>query len=93
MDIILEVVDTFVFDRCYATLLPETSRVVFKDALHATNQTSYIFDAFVGPGSSNWIYKPATEYFTFEPSQYAYMSLWPRDYLWRQFISLFFITL
>lgn len=79
MDIVLEVVDTFVGDRIWASVLP---------APHLQ----------AGPGSNvtapltSWEYKPTSPRFYFEPSQYAYESAWARDYVFRQAVSLFFIT-
>ncbi|KAI9826222.1 MAG: c-5 sterol desaturase [Sarea resinae] len=88
MDIVLEVLDTFFFDRVYATLLPASSATVvansFKDG--AANAT------VTGPIPQNYQYHPSTEYFQLKPSQWAYMSAWPRDNIVRQSVSLYFIT-
>lgn len=94
MDIVLEVFDTFAFDRLYANLFP------LSPALRAYNA----IDSFVPPGNATWSsmkemgtqmaysYQPATEYFSLEPSSYAYSSQWPRDNIFRQTISLYLIT-
>jgi len=39
-----------------------------------------------------YLYKPASEIISFEPSEWAYRSAWPRDHVCRQAISLFLIT-
>jgi lathosterol oxidase len=85
MDIVLEVIDTFVLDKTYAKLLP--AGPVPYDLVNggASNAT-------LNAHTSTWHYKPASAYIGFEPTEAAYMSAWPRDYLWRQFISLFLIT-
>ncbi len=84
MDIVLELVDTFALDYVYAAAYP--ARPAPFDYLHAggINATAQAF--------STWQYKPATHFFSVEPSQAAYMSAWPRDNIYRQFLSLFFIT-
>jgi hypothetical protein len=35
----------------------------------------------------------ARRFFSIEPTEYAYMSAWSRDSIWRQGISLYLITL
>lgn len=83
MDVVLEVLDTFVGDYVYANLHP---------ARHA----SYDFppppsnETVAGQVFSSWTFKPATHWFSFAPSQYAYQSAWPRDNIFRQIISLYF---
>ena len=41
---------------------------------------------------SNWQYEPATSLLPLQPSEYAYMSQWDRDNVWRQAISLYVLT-
>jgi Delta7-sterol 5-desaturase len=84
MDIILELVDTFVGDFLYAGLLPARPAPYDFPLATAANATSQTF--------STWQYKPATALFSLEPSQYAYMSAWPRNNIFRQAISLYLIT-
>ncbi|KAH0108161.1 sterol delta 5,6-desaturase ERG3, partial [Aureobasidium melanogenum] len=43
-------------------------------------------------GITPYKFEPASQYFSVEPSSYAYMSRWPRDNIARQAISLFLIT-
>lgn len=102
MDIVLEVADSFLFDPIYATILPAqsngyafdplstlaTSLKGFADAPNAT--WSSIGE--VPSSIAQWTYKPATESFSVAPSDYAYMSQWPRDNIYRQFVSLYLIT-
>ncbi|KAF4816915.1 putative Delta(7)-sterol 5(6)-desaturase [Colletotrichum siamense] len=83
MDIVLEVVDTFVGDKIYASLLPAGAAPY--DFPHtAANATAQPL--------STWQYKPATHWLHLEPSEAAYMSAWPRDNMYRQFTSLFLVT-
>jgi lathosterol oxidase len=42
--------------------------------------------------TAEWRYTPATKYLTLTPGEAAFSSLWPRDNVFRQAISLFFIT-
>ncbi|KDN68399.1 putative fatty acid hydroxylase superfamily protein [Colletotrichum sublineola] len=83
MDVILEIIDTFIGDELYATLLPA----------HTTpyDFPNYTVNATALP-LSIWKYKPSTYMFSLEPSEAAYMSAWPRDNIFRQFTSLFLIT-
>jgi len=37
-------------------------------------------------------YEPASQFMSFEPSDFAYMSQWPRDNIYRQAFNLFLIT-
>ncbi|KAH8821513.1 hypothetical protein F5884DRAFT_90218 [Xylogone sp. PMI_703] len=80
MDIILEATDTFFFDHVYSALLPATS------APYGNSTLSFSKDA------SEWQYQPASKYVSWTPSEAAYSSAWPRDNIYRQFISLFLIT-
>lgn len=84
MDIVLELFDTYLFDPIYATALP--------------NKTPGFPPNATFPGVSNfgvepsWTFQPASEYLSFQPGQYAYMSQWNRDDWRRQLTSLYFIT-
>jgi lathosterol oxidase len=78
MDIVLSLTDTLFFDRLYATLLPRPHAAL-------SNATA----VFSG--------KPieldlVSEYFGWQPSEYANLSLLSRDNDIRLFISLFLIT-
>lgn len=81
MDIVLEIVDSFVADHVYAWALPAKPAPY---DLHLANATSQTF--------SPWQYKPSTYLFSIQPSQAAYMSQWSRDNIYRQSLSLFAIT-
>ncbi|KAL1980574.1 hypothetical protein VTN96DRAFT_3942 [Rasamsonia emersonii] len=89
MDIVLEIFDTFVGDRIYAALLPASlsSSTTFLAGKDDANSTL----SFFGDAQS-YVYEPASSYLYLEPSKYAYMSAWPRDNIYRQAISLYFIT-
>lgn len=86
MDIALELCDTFFFDYVYAALLP-AQPAPYNLANGVTNSTQ-----FDGEASSPWQYESSTKYISFTPRDAAYMSQWTRDNIYRQLISLFFIT-
>jgi Delta7-sterol 5-desaturase len=82
MDIVLEVVDTYLGDQIFAWVLPARPGPV--DFPHLANATDQL--------QSTWQYKPATKHLYLEPSSAAYMSAWPRDNIYRQAISLYMMT-
>ena len=86
MDVVLEIFDTFLFDRIYAAALPAPipayARNVVKDP---TTTFSSMRELPTAIARTNQL-------FQLEPSQYAYMSQWGRDNVWRQGISLYLIT-
>jgi len=104
MDVVLEVFDTLLFDRLYANVLPLSPAVASFDPIstisaslkgyHDINATydttNSISDATFA--RSGWQWQPASEYFSMQPSDYAYMSKWDRDNMYRQFVSLYLIT-
>ncbi|KAK0723111.1 hypothetical protein B0T26DRAFT_674723 [Lasiosphaeria miniovina] len=83
MDVILEVTDTFLFDYLYAWALPVKPALYDFDQGALANGTASAL--------STWQHKPATTFFTFEPSQAAYSSSLNRDNIIRQSFSLFLI--
>lgn len=89
MDIVLEVLDTFLFDHLYAAALPAKPApydLLQNGSFNATsNATSF---AELSP----WQYKPATSFFSLEPGNAAYASAWTRDNPYRQALTLFLIT-
>lgn len=92
MDLILEICDTFVFDYLYATFLPaSTPSAVLQSGKHAASLTWSSMREGATP-IARYSYQPATSYYSLEPSEYAYMSAWPRDNTYRQALSLYFIT-
>lgn len=92
MDVVLEVFDTFLFDRLYAAALPASSAAFIQNALPHKLANSTWSSLLEVPRSTSWEYAPATQFLTIQPSKYAYMSAWPRDYVYRQALSLFLIT-
>ncbi|KAF2841506.1 hypothetical protein M501DRAFT_929115 [Patellaria atrata CBS 101060] len=90
MDVVLEVFDSFFFDRVYAYAYPSVAAHNAFSNLRANSTYSSVRE--VPTAYKNYEYKPATHYFSIEPSDYAYMSQWPRDNAMRQLISLFLIT-
>jgi lathosterol oxidase len=93
MDVILEVFDTFLFDRIYATAFPATASTAAYNAVKAAINSSAPI-AVDNPTAyyNQYHFQPATKYFTLEPSIWAYRTSWPRDDVWRQLISLYLIT-
>ncbi|EEP78299.1 C-5 sterol desaturase [Uncinocarpus reesii 1704] len=87
MDVVLEVFDTFLFDYlyAYAVPVPQQASLVSSQIADGLNKTA----SAVGNG---FVYRPASQYLNFEPSAYAYMSTMARDNVYRQILSMFFIT-
>lgn len=101
MDVVLEVADTFMFDRMYANLLPIHSAFSAFDPIStltagfkAYDNSSTFADATPAAdiAHSAWQFEPASQYFSMQPSEYAWMSRWDRDNVWRQTISLYILT-
>ncbi|KKZ60627.1 hypothetical protein EMCG_04700 [[Emmonsia] crescens] len=88
MDVVLEVLDTFIFDFFYATFAPA------KDAGALSSNFSNGFNATDSgfAGSGGYVYQPATGYFHLQPSKYAYTTSLRRDNIWRQLLTLYLIT-
>ena len=86
MDVALEFCDKYIFDHLYAALLPSTS--LSPDINNGLSNSS----TWDPKSTSSWQYVPATQFISFEPTQAAYASQWPRDNIYRQGISLFWIT-
>lgn len=84
MDVVLELTDTFLFDYMYAWVLPARA-APFDYPDHLSNNGT-------GQTFSTWQYKPATSFFSIQPSQAAYASVLARDNIYRQTLSLFLIT-
>ncbi|KAK5162384.1 c-5 sterol desaturase [Oleoguttula sp. CCFEE 6159] len=94
MDVVLEVFDTFLFDRLYAAVHPASPAIA---AYHGLQNTKFSPNATLSSAreagtAAAYNYQPASQYFSFEPSDLAYMSQWTRDNMWRQALSLYLIT-
>lgn len=83
MDVVLEIVDTYIGDYIYAWAHP--AHPTSYEFLNTNSNSTELF-------SSSWQYKTANPYFEVTPSKYAYMSAWDRDNVYRQAISLYLIT-
>jgi hypothetical protein len=92
MDIVLEIVDTFIFDPVYAKLLPGVGASLSTSGANATYSSFTAEPTSYTIPHATWQYEPSTHYFSLQPSQYAYMSAWARDDWRRQAITLFLIT-
>lgn len=80
MDVLLDVLDTFLLDRFYATILPKSTTDPFQWT--PTNGTEI-------PHSLN---ERVNRYRPLEPSEWATESFLPRDHIVRQFLSLFAVS-
>ncbi|KAI9677595.1 MAG: c-5 sterol desaturase [Caeruleum heppii] len=85
MDVVLEVFDTFGFDRLWATLLP------------ASSASDFVRSTLVDKTSTRELptlyhYQPASQFLPLEPSEWAFRSALPRDNIIRQTISLYLIS-
>jgi len=89
MDIIQEACDSLFFDKFWATVLPAPRAF---NSSHATATFSSMREGATLIPQQKWIWEPATKYFSFPPSEYAWASAWSRDYTPRQFIELFLIV-
>lgn len=87
MDIVLEVFDTFIFDRLYATILPTTATTLI-----GRNSPKYATSTFSSLRELPTAVHSVSQFFQLRPSEYAYRSAWPRDNIWRQGLSLYLIT-
>jgi lathosterol oxidase len=93
MDLVLEVFDTYLFDPVYASLLPIAPKSTTYNAFSGNGSAPIATVRDVAaPQYNGWKYKPASQFLSFTPSNYAYQSSWPRDDPWRQILSLFAIT-
>jgi lathosterol oxidase len=94
MDIVLEVFDTFVFDRLYAAALPASSTSYISQYVKsmATSTFSSMREMGTHSPTQKYVYEPASQIINFTPSHWAYASALPRDNMYRQALSLFLIT-
>ncbi|OJD31650.1 c-5 sterol desaturase [Diplodia corticola] len=90
MDVVLEAFDTYLFDYIYAFALPSPAASLGKPA--AVANASYAAIPEMPSPANAWQFEPASQYLSFPPSDYAWMSCWARDNLYRQALSLFLIT-
>lgn len=92
MDLVVEAFDLLMGDRIYATLYPG------KPSSSVNQYTSTTFSSIregATAPAGGYQYKPSSQYFSQyipEPSHWAYESAWARDNIYRQFLSLYFIT-
>ncbi|PIA92048.1 C-5 sterol desaturase [Cercospora beticola] len=102
MDVVLEVFDTFLFDRIYANALPISPSVSTFDPVStlaaslkgfASNESAFNnFSQEASLARSTWQWEPSNSYFSLQPSEFAYLSRWDRDNIYRQFLSFYIIT-
>jgi Delta7-sterol 5-desaturase len=94
MDVVLELFDRFLFDRAYAAVLPASQSALNHHVLShkLANATYSSMREMPTAEAVAWTYEPSTSFFSLQPTDYAYMSQWPRDNIYRQATSLFLIT-
>ena len=92
MDIVLEVIDTYLADYCYAKVLPASGASISTHGLNHVASSTFSSLREGATPAPVYSYHPSTSLFSLEPSQYAYQSAWPRDSLYRQALSLYLIT-
>jgi lathosterol oxidase len=86
MDIALELCDTYAFDYIYASLLPvQPAPYNLQGGLSNSSISSL-------KAASPYQWQPASKILSFPPGDAAWMSQWTRDNIYRQALSLFFIT-
>jgi len=85
MDIALELCDTFFFDYVYSAVLPAQPAPFGLETGFGNSTLGYL------KAASTWHYEPASKYLNWAPRDAAWMSYWPRDNAYRQFISLFLV--
>jgi lathosterol oxidase len=85
MDVVLEGLDTFLFDPIYASIFPAHTAAAF-------NGTNAVPADHLYKAASTWNFEPASQYLNFTPRKYAYMSSLHRDDWRRQLATLFVIT-
>lgn len=90
MDIVLEVFDTFLFDRLYAKLLPAALPTFASNTVQDAAATTTTFSSIREMPTPS--FRAASRFLQLEPSDFAYMSAWPRNSVWRQTLSLYLIT-
>ncbi|KAJ3502712.1 hypothetical protein NM208_g16666 [Fusarium decemcellulare] len=89
MDVVLEVVDTFIADYAYAYFYPRRPAPYDFPAASNSTSTSTSTDSSA-QAFSTWTYTPATKFITLEPPEAAYLSAWDRDNPLRQALTLIF---
>ncbi|EXJ79641.1 C-5 sterol desaturase [Capronia epimyces CBS 606.96] len=94
MDIVLEIADTLVLDRLYATLLPASpsSYLSYQFSNGSTSTFSSMREGATAAPQYTYVFEPASRYISLQPTDWTYSSAWPRDNIFRQAISLFFIV-
>lgn len=91
MDLVLEVADTYLFDRVYATLLPKTFKSLIPEAPpFISNVINTITNSTSNPAKK--VYGLNSHYYFFDETIYSSLSLLPRHNIIRQTISLFLVT-
>ncbi|KAK7520960.1 C-5 sterol desaturas-like protein [Phyllosticta citriasiana] len=90
MDIVLEALDAYLFDYVYAFLLPSPVATKLTNGADFNATLNNLSD--IPSPQASWRFEPASQYLSFPPSKYAWMSRWPRDDIVRQSTTLFLIT-
>lgn len=94
MDVVLEIVDTLAFDRLYATLAPASPSSYLSQRFNnlTTSPFSSLRTNATASPQYTYVYEPASQFISLEPTKWAYSSSLPRDNIYRQSFSLFLIV-
>lgn len=107
MDLVLEVFDTFFFDRVYAKFVPKDGALaralVYDSAFNSTTSSLLSPDAWLEPSnlkrtafslltSQGSSHPEYTKPYFFNTTKWTYASLLPRNSVFREAVSLFLIT-
>lgn len=84
MDIVLNIFDNLALDRFYATVAPARDYAAIASAIAGNSTVKSFFPTYEAD--------PISQYFNFQPSQYAALSEFPRNDWRRQLVSLSLIT-
>jgi len=93
MDVVLELFDTYALDYLYASVLPLTPAQRAWTAIDGIfSEPNATWSSMREMSTPAYDFHPASQFFSVEPSSYAFMSQWPRDNMYRQAVSFFLIT-
>lgn len=104
MDLVLHIADEWVFDRVWANLVPLSAFDIPRDAVRSINSTASYLPGAGASATSKWAqlvsqlpHPPLSQNDLLEiysnPQSIPLASAWPRDYIPRQLLSLFVLTI
>ncbi|KAF5327367.1 hypothetical protein D9619_004467 [Psilocybe cf. subviscida] len=104
MDLILQIADEWVFDRVWANLVPLSAFEVSQESIRTLNSTASYLPLAGASATSKWAqlvsqlpHPPLSQHdllrISSNPQSIPLASAWPREYIPRQLLSLFVLTL